>query len=440
MAILKTPDRATDAAARAAVAAHLEDARRYTADLVAPLGDADLTRQISPLQSPLVWDLAHIAHFEELWLVREVGGGGPTDARFDDVYDASAHPRNERSELDLLEPRDARSYAAEVRRRALETIAAIDLGGHDPLLRDGFVAGLVVQHELQHAETMAQTLQLATDLRYRRLEQHRTGGIATPRIGEVMVEQGPFLMGATNESWAYDNEGRAHTVELEPFWIDAAPVTNRDYAAFVAAGGYTDRSLWSDAGWTWLRGEDAHAPLYWVQGSAGWIRIRLGWLEPLPLDEPVQHVSFHEAEAYARAHGRRLPTEAEWEKAATWSRTGAKLRNPWGGARAPGRANVGRVRFAPAPVGTYRDGVSPSGCHQMIGDVWEWTATEFRGYPGFEAFPYREYSEVFFGGGYRVLRGGSWATHPLVARATFRNWDHPHRRQIFAGFRTARDA
>jgi iron(II)-dependent oxidoreductase len=154
----------------------------------------------------------------------------------------------------------------------------------------------------------------------------------------------------------------------------------------------------------------------------------------------VQHVSFYEAEAYAQWAGRRLPTEAEWETAATSTADGEKLLQPWGDAPHRGRANVGRARFAPAPVGSYPGGVSPVGCHGMLGDVWEWTASPFRAYPEFEPFPYPEYSAVFFDGGYRVLRGGSWATHPLVARATFRNWDHPQRRQIFSGFRTARDA
>jgi iron(II)-dependent oxidoreductase len=154
----------------------------------------------------------------------------------------------------------------------------------------------------------------------------------------------------------------------------------------------------------------------------------------------VQHVSFFEAEAYAAWAGRRLPTEQEWEAAATWTPDGGKLRQPWGDAPHAGRANVGRARFAPAPVGSFPDGVSPCGCHGMIGDVWEWTSSPFQPYPGFAAFPYPEYSAAFFDGGYRVLRGGSWATHPLVARATFRNWDHPQRRQIFSGFRTARDA
>jgi gamma-glutamyl hercynylcysteine S-oxide synthase len=171
------------------------------------------------------------------------------------------------------------------------------------------------------------------------------------------------------------------------------------------------------------------------------MRIRFGRREPLPGAEPVQHVCWFEADAYARWAGKRLPTEAEWEKAATWDRVGEKRRYPWGDEE-PGdeHANLGQRRFGPAPAGSFPAGASAWGCQQLLGEVWEWTSSDFAPYPGFEAFPYREYSEVFFGSEYKVLRGGSWATHPVVARGTFRNWDYPIRRQIFAGFRCARDA
>jgi iron(II)-dependent oxidoreductase len=183
------------------------------------------------------------------------------------------------------------------------------------------------------------------------------------------------------------------------------------------------------------------APQFWRRDGDRWARVRFGVVEPVRDDEPVQHVGWHEADAYARWAGKRLPTEVEWEKAASWSPEGVKRRWPWGDADVDSsRANLGGALFRPAPVGAYPAGVSAYGCHQMIGDVWEWTSSDFEPHPGFATFPYREYSEVFFGSGYKVLRGGSWGASPLAVRPTFRNWDYPIRRQIFAGFRCARDA
>ncbi|MFD0776300.1 SUMF1/EgtB/PvdO family nonheme iron enzyme, partial [Streptomonospora algeriensis] len=260
---------------------------------------------------------------------------------------------------------------------------------------------------------------------------------------EVLVEAGPFTMGTTADPWAYDNECPAHTVDLPPFLIDTRAVTNARYLEFVTDGGYDDPRWWSERGWDWRTRSGKRAPAFWIRdGAGGRLRRRLGGVEPLPMDEPVQHVCFYEAEAYARWAGKRLPTEAEWEKAARYDpATGACRRFPWGFEEpGAGHANLGQRLLRPAPAGTYPAGAAPCGALQMLGDVWEWTSSDFAGYPGFTAFPYREYSEVFFGGDYKVLRGGSWATHPTAVRATFRNWDHPIRRQIFSGFRCARDA
>jgi gamma-glutamyl hercynylcysteine S-oxide synthase len=249
-------------------------------------------------------------------------------------------------------------------------------------------------------------------------------------------------MGTSTEPWALDNERPAHTVHVEPFMIDTAPVTNAAYARFIAAGGYDEPRWWSAEGWAYRRHADLTAPRFWLRDGDGWLRNRFGVVEPLPPDEPVVHVSYHEAAAYASWAGRRLPTEAEWEKAARFDpATGRSRRFPWGDEE-PGEehANLGQRHLSPAPVGAYPAGVSPLGVHQLIGDVWEWTGTDFAGYPGFAVFPYKEYSEVFFGPEYKVLRGGSFGTDPVACRSTFRNWDYPIRRQIFAGFRTARDA
>jgi len=387
--------------------------------------------------SPLVWDLAHIGFFEELWLVRRVGGEPPILDR-DELYDAFEHERSERATLPLLSPAEAREYLERVRERALAVLERVELDPADPLLRDGYVGALVVQHEQQHVETMLATLNL------RDAEYPFTDPAPPPRApaaaAEVFVAGGAFAMGTRDRTAAYDNERQEHAVEVAPFWIDSAPVTNRAYLAFMEDGGYDEGRLWGDAGWSWRQETGAAQPGFWERaGDGSWTRARLGRREEVPLDEPVQHVCWHEADAFARWAGRRLPTEAEWEKAASWEAGGRKRRFPWGEA-APDeqRANLA-VRFGPAAAGSLPAGESPCGARQMIGDVWEWTASDFRAYPGFESFPYAEYSEVFFGDEYKVLRGGSWATHPAAIRTTFRNWDYPIRRQIFAGFRTARD-
>ena len=327
----------------------LEHARSRTEALLAPLDDEQLTRAVSPLQSPLVWDLAHIAHYEELWLLRHAGGRPALSPGRDELYDSFAHARAERAELPLLTPQATREYMTEVRAAVVDLLPELPFDNGDPLLECAFVVGLVVQHELQHAETMAQTLALAGWIESR---------LPTVEMqGDVLVEAGSFTLGS-DEPWAYDNERPAAVVQLAPFWIDRSLVTNAEYAAF--------------------RGEPDG-----------------------PSDEPVQHVSFDDAEAYADWAGKRLPTEAEWEKA----------------------------------VKTLGDELE-----HARGAVWQWTSTRFEGYRGFQPFPYAEYSTPFFGDGYRVLRGGSWFTDPLVARTTFRNWDLPERRQIFSGIRCARDA
>ena len=404
------------------LAAALSRAREATLRLVEPVDDEQMVAQVSPIMSPLVWDLAHIGWFEEFWLIRRVATDEPLLERFDDVYDAFRHPRGQRSRLPILTPPEARAYLESVRRRALRVLEDVPLEDSDPLLRGAYVYGLVLQHELQHQETILQALQLSSaayatpphdDLR------------APPRPEYVLVPAGPLTLGTNKEPWAYDNEKPARVVDLPAFWVERHPVTNGRFAEFVEDGGYRKRRYWSDDGWQWLREERVQAPLYWQRGSGGWVRRRLGRSEPVPPAEPVQHVSFYEAEAVAEWAGKRLPTEAEWEKAAK-------------GADSGGNGNLGRASFGPLPVA--RRATSWVGCDCMLGDVWEWTSSAFTGYPGFTAFPYAEYSEVFFGDEHRVLRGGSWATDPLVARVTFRNWDYPRRRQLFSGVRLAADA
>ncbi|MGW3243361.1 ergothioneine biosynthesis protein EgtB [Streptomyces sp. NPDC001070] len=420
----------------------LTTARDRTRALTTCVDDHELIAQHSPLMSPLVWDLAHIGNQEEQWLLRNVGGREALRPDIDPIYDAFEHPRSERPTLPLLPPAEAHAYAADVRGRVLDILERAPLHG-SPLTDAAFAFGMIAQHEQQHDETMLITHQL------RRGPAALTAPPPPPAPAdtallpaEVLVPGGLFTMGTSTEPWALDNERPSHVREVAPFLIDTVPVSNGAYLAFIEDGGYEDERWWTPAGWAHVREHGLFAPLFWHHEGGVWLRRRFGVTEPVQRDEPVLHVSWYEADAYARWAGRRLPTETEWEKAARHDpATGRSRRYPWGDADpGPEHANLGQRHLRPAPVGSYPAGASPLGVRQLIGDVWEWTASDFLPYPGFAPFPYKEYSEVFFGPDYKVLRGGSFAVDQVACRGTFRNWDYPIRRQIFSGFRTARDA
>jgi iron(II)-dependent oxidoreductase len=431
---------------RERIAADLDRARTRTLALTGAVDDADLTRQHSELMSPLVWDLAHIGNQEELWLLRELAGREAIlPAAVDELYDAFRHARRDRPALPLLDAGESRRYVREVRSRVTDLLERADLEGGHPLTRGGFVFGMVAQHEQQHVETMFATHQLRAGAPVLDAPPAPRRAAGSPLPAEILVPGGAFEMGTDLEAWALDNERPAHLVDVPAFFLDTVPVTNAAYAAFVAAGGYDDPRWWHPDGWAHRRAMRWDAPQFWRRedsGPTGWVLRRFGTETALVPDEPVQHVCWYEADAYARWAGRRLPSEAEWEKAARHDpATGRSRRYPWGDEKpTAGLANLGGRHLGPAAVGAYPAGASPLGVHQLIGDVWEWTSSDFTPYPGFRAFPYREYSEVFFGPDYKVLRGGSWAVDPVACRGTFRNWDYPIRRQIFAGFRTARSA
>jgi iron(II)-dependent oxidoreductase len=349
--------------------AGLEAQRKRTLALIAHLPDSDLERVIDPIMSPLVWDLGHIAAYEDLWLNHRFAGEPLLHPELAAFYDAFETPRQVRGEIEILNRAEAVGYLAEVRERVLEAAARL---GTDPTLHE-----LVLRHEMQHTETMRQCMALGGLLPR---GEPRLRGVGGADDELVTIAGGTFAIGATDEGFAYDNERPRHAVDVPTFQIALRPVTTGTWRHFCEGGGYVRREWWSDEGWAWKEEYD-------IGRHAGWTTR--------PDDEPVVHVSWFEADAFARSRGARLPTEAEWEKAST------------------------------------------SGQLDATGLVWEWTSSHFTGYPGFVAHPYREYSEVFFGDEYRVLRGGSWATHPRVASTTFRNWDLPQRKQIFAGVRLA---
>ncbi|MGB5112155.1 MAG: ergothioneine biosynthesis protein EgtB [Mycobacterium sp.] len=414
----------------------LTRARERTLALV-DFDDAELRRQYDPLMSPLVWDLAHIGQQEEFWLLRDGDPNAPgiLTPEIDSLYDAFVHSRASRVDLPLLPPADARTYCRTVRDRALDVLYRT--GDADALFR----FGLVVSHENQHDETMLQALNLRTG------PALLSAGATLPRGRDgvagtsVLIPGGPFTLGvdASEEPFSLDNERPGHVVDVEAFRIGRVPVTNAQWREFVDDGGYRTPVWWSEPGWAHRELAGLVAPQFWnTDGS----RTRFGHREAIPGNEPVQHIGYFEAEAFAAWAGARLPTEVEWEKACAWDPVvGTRRRFPWGDVQPTAeRANLGGEALRPAPVGAYPAGASAYGVEQLLGDVWEWTTSPLRPWPGFSPMIYDRYSVPFFDGDYRVLRGGSWAVAAGILRPSFRNWDHPIRRQIFSGVRLAWDA
>ncbi len=418
---------------REVAATGLEAARSRTRYLT-DVEDAELTTQHSPLMGPLVWDLAHIGQQEDLWLLR--GGNaaqqGLLPAQIERLYDAFEHPRSTRVTLPLLIPREARRFIADVRGRVLD---ALERAEEEQL----FSYVMVEQHEQQHVETMLATHQLRNGAPL--LGRGAVLPAGRPLLAEsVVVPAGPFTLGVdgSQEPWSLDNERPAHPVDLPAFRIARTPVTNAQWQDFLQAGGYDASGWWSTSGWSHRIQAGLERPLNWLPDGS---RQRFGIVEDIPPDEPVQHISFYEAEAYAAWASARLPTEQEWEKACAWDAVADRRRRwPWGDSEwTPELANLGGTALRPAPAGAYPAGASAYGVEQLIGDVWEWTSSRFEPWPGFTPMLYADYSAPFFGGDFRVLRGGSWAVGGASIRPSFRNWDLPIRRQIFCGLRLAWD-
>ncbi len=368
------------ASSKAAIAERLSEARARTFELIEPLDDAQLNTVYSPILSPLAWDLGHIANFEELWLVQTIGGREPMHGELGRFYDAIENPRVTRGELPILRDAELRAYLADVRERTLDVLDSVDVSpeADDPLLREGFVYEMLLAHELQHNETMLQLLQMVDGYESDLVDAARESTPALISRRRCEMAAGEYAIGAPARGFAYDNERPRHTVEAGRLRDRSNPGQQR--RVHRVHGGHRGR-------------------------AAAVLGARRRWMgrhrdgPPRPRScpaDPVVHVSWEQADAFARWAGKRLPSEHEWEAA--------------------------RPRL------------------EGVGHAWEWTASDLLAYPGFEAFPYREYSEVFFGDEYKVLRGGAWATHSDVVRASFRNWDLPQRRQIFSGLRCARDA
>jgi iron(II)-dependent oxidoreductase len=430
--------RPTSGASAAELVAQLREARHRTWRLTEDLSSGELMGPLLDIVNPVLWEVGHIAWFHEYWTLREAAGRTPLIERGDRLWDSSAVPHDTRWHLDLPDRAGTFAYMAEVLARQE------DLLGRSLDEPTRYFYDLSIRHEDMHVEAltyMRQTLSYATPADLGNTARPTAGG----RPGDVSVPGGSWRLGSTeSDGFVFDNEKWAHEVALVPFRIARAPVTNAEFAAFIEAGGYATREFWSEPGWAWRERRRAERPVYWQpKRDDAWTARRYRTVEPLAPDAPVVFVSWFEAEAWCRWAKRRLPSEAEWEAAAAGEpdasgrQLAAKRRRwPWGErAPTPSHANLDFAFDGPLDVGALAAGDSAFGCRQMIGNVWEWTASDFQPFGGFSPDPYKDYSQPWFGTR-KVLRGGCWASSARIARPAYRNFFTPDRNDVFAGFRT----
>ena len=389
----------------------LEEVRANTLRLIAEVNEEDLCRPIHPEFSPLGWHLGHIGVTEAYWILQQCKQEPPLSAFYDFFFVPTENPKSNRVHLPARE--EILAYLHTEREQVLAFLSSVDFHVHHPLLREGNIFNMLLQHEEQHTETMRIILQLFAAARYQPTERNATGTVASGLLAArrqtavartasteamVWVPAGPFAMGSNDISCTLDNERPQQIVSTAGFCIDRLPVTNQDFLTFIESGGYRTPHWWTPSGWRWREEHMVEHPLYWRRaGSEEWKEITRDGGRALSVDQPVSGISWYEADAYARFVSKRLPTEVEWEKAAR------------------------------------------GGYIHDCGRVWEWTSTWFQPYAGFTAHPYEGYSVPYFDGQHRVLSGGSWATQAHVRRATFRNWYQPWVREIFGGVRCVKD-
>ncbi len=424
--------------AAAELVAWMEDARGRTLALIEGLDDDQLMGPRLPIVNPLRWEIGHAAYFYEYWVLRQHLGEPPDRPDVDRLYDSITIAHDQRWDLPLPTLPDTLAYIQGVLQRVRERLGR----GPDP--RRDYLARYAVYHEDMHTEAYTYTRQTlaypAPAIGTAPAADWQAGGLG----GDAAIPGGTFLLGAEpDRGFVFDNEKWGHPREVAPFRIARAAVSNRDYLAFVAAGGYRQRAYWDQAGWHWRTAAGLDHPVYWRHTAAGWELRRFDRWLALPLDAAVIHVNWFEASAYCRWAGRRLPSELEWEVAAAGEpgidgRTLAptKRRYPWGEHPPdPLRANLDGGALGSIDVGALPAGDSAFGCRQMLGNCWEWTDTLFAPYPGFTPDMYQDYSQPLFGTT-RVLRGGAWATRGRLIRNTWRNYYGPERNDVLAGFRT----
>ena len=428
----------------------LKEARARTLELVADLNDERLIGPRLQIVNPLRWEIGHVAWFQEFWVLRHLGGQPPILGQGDELYDSARVAHDTRWDLPLLERDKTLAYMERVLERVIEqasseSLTLKDAEGYD----QEYFLNLVLLHEQMHDEAITYTRQtlsypaptLAVTNKVRSAEPGQT---SDDLARDAQIPGGKFLIGNTHEEFfIFDNEQLAHEVEIAAFAISKTAVTNEQFRNFVEDDGYNRSELWSEEGWQWRTAVGAEHPVYWRRDGNDWLRRNFDEWVALEERLPVIHVNWHEADAYCRWAGRRLPTEAEWEIAASAEPNlngedlaTHKRRYPWGDdLPMPQRSNLDWRAMGCIPVDALPAGDSAFGCRQMIGNVWEWTASDFKPYPGFITGPYKEYSEPWFGD-HKVLRGGCWATRSRLIHNTYRNFYTPDRRDVWAGFRT----
>lgn len=415
----------------------LRETRERTLAVLAGLDASQLLGPRLRIVNPPLWEFGHVAWFHERWAWRHLRGLSPLRADGDALYDSAAVAHDTRWDLPLPAWAKTQDYASTILERLLEQLA-----DHEPDADERYFHQLTVFHEDMHGEAFLYTRQT---LGYPppAIDCERQPAVVSPADGDTTVPGGEFLVGATpSDAFVFDNEKWAHPVALEPFCIARTAVTNAQFAEFVADGGYGRPELWTGDGWRWREQARAEHPVYWQRTGREWVLRVYDRQVPLPANHPIIHINWYEADAYCRWAGRRLPTEAEWEAAAAGqpSRSGRLSRDkrpyPWGDAPPDGtHANLDGRHGGTVSVHAYAADDSAWGCRQMWGNVWEWTSSVFRPYPGFTIDPYKEYSAPWFGD-HHVLRGGCWATRSRLLRNTWRNFYTPDRRDVFAGCRT----
>ena len=417
----------------------LTDARAIELELLDGLTDSEMLGPQAHFVEPPLWEMGHVGWFQEYWILRHLDGAPSLLPGSDGIYDAFHVSYTRRWDHRYPSRAATLEYITEVLRQCIGR-----LDGREPTAAERYFYTLVGLHEDMHAENLTLILQ-THGYRRPKLSRHDVAWMTPPvdsayRPHDVSVSGGRFLLGASREEpFVFDNEKWEHAVEVAPFRIASTPVTNAEYEAFVNDGGYGRRACWSRRGWDWRRRDGVEHPVFWGRDRDGrWRERRFDAVVPLDPWHPVVHVNWYEAEAFCNWAGRRLPTEAEWEMAATLDvATGEKRRFPWGdGPPSPAHANLDYRAGGTVDVRALPGGDSPVGCRQMIGNVWEWVQDTFEPYPGFVCDPYAEYSQPYFGAK-KVLRGGAWTTRSRLIRSTWRNFYKRQRRNIFAGFRTA---